>query len=164
MLDATWTRLAYGRGPWGLKIAGRGAEGDVVSVKRRDGSSELRTVGRIVWQGWNTPDERGSWVTSEASAGPGDVCKTLAHAGDVVAASPAEIETVSGDVVPTETIQIGPEIPGGQRFRIGDVEISTSLHRMHVPPARSVTPHADRARARKAARSGGVRTTPGFNF
>lgn len=172
--EATWTRLGYGRGPWGLRIAGKATEHEIVSVERRDGSRELRAVGRVVWTG-----ER-----------DGVPC-TLAHAGDLV---PMDESGHAGDVVPTasvptEAVQIGPGRPG-QSFRIGETEVTTTLHRMFPEPApidpdvkasqdtlieaerrrltwhapRSATPHADRARARKAARSGGVRTTPGFDF
>jgi hypothetical protein len=46
---ATFTKLKDGS--WGLRVAGEVAAGDEVTVSKRDGSSETKSVGRVLWTG-----------------------------------------------------------------------------------------------------------------
>lgn len=149
---ARWRRLRCGA--WGLAIPREVSPGDVVDVLRRDGTTERRTVGRLVWQGWRPGGEngRGAWVTEKSSAAAGDVCATLAFDGGEPSSEP---ETVSGEIIATTEIPATAVVPVSSGPRMAPI----------WPRAASPTPRADRARARKAAKlDRGVRTTPGFDF
>lgn len=49
MSQATFTKLKSG--DWGLRIQGNASSGQSVQVKRKDGTSESKTVGKVVWSG-----------------------------------------------------------------------------------------------------------------
>jgi hypothetical protein len=49
MSNATFTKLKSG--DWGLRIQGDAASGQSVQVKRKDGTSESKTVGKVLWSG-----------------------------------------------------------------------------------------------------------------
>jgi hypothetical protein len=50
MVQATWTKLRFG--DWGLRIEGENVPaGTTAAVRRRDGTEQIRIVGRTVWSG-----------------------------------------------------------------------------------------------------------------
>lgn len=48
-MAATFQKLKDGT--WGLRVAGRASPGEVVLVTKRDGTSQRKTVGIVVWSG-----------------------------------------------------------------------------------------------------------------
>ena len=75
-MKVTFSKLKSGQ--WGLRVSvGKGESvsvGDRVSVERKDGSTDLVTVGRILWSGDDRDDPNGKVA----------LC-AIAHAGSVAA-------------------------------------------------------------------------------
>lgn len=61
-LSATWTSLRSG--DYGVRIIGTASAGDIVQATRRDGTTTLETVARVLWTG---PDTRTGETVSIAS-------------------------------------------------------------------------------------------------
>lgn len=47
--SATYTKLRSGE--WGIRVMGRVAAGDRVTVKKQSGESKVETIGSVVWSG-----------------------------------------------------------------------------------------------------------------
>lgn len=71
-MDATYTKLKSG--DWGLRVAGKPAPGDTVSVNKKSGGSDERIVARVLWTG----DQDGKTVSlctiGSADGGKCDNC------------------------------------------------------------------------------------------
>ena len=67
MTTATFTKLKTGN--WGIRATSRVAEGDRVEVRKKDGSTKVETVAKIVWT-----DGSSVWLcaigTPEAKSSP----------------------------------------------------------------------------------------------
>jgi hypothetical protein len=48
-MSATYTKLKSGE--WGLRIEGTAKPGETVTVRKKSGEQETRTVGKVVWSG-----------------------------------------------------------------------------------------------------------------
>lgn len=48
-MNATFTKL--NDGTWGLRVTGTATAGQTVTVKKKDGSTETKCVGRVVFSG-----------------------------------------------------------------------------------------------------------------
>jgi hypothetical protein len=67
--QGTWTKLRSGE--WGVRVSGRIAEGDQVEVARKDGTTSVETVRRVLWSGRNRDGREVSLVSVRESSRTG---------------------------------------------------------------------------------------------
>ncbi len=48
-MNATFTKLKSGE--WGIRVVGTAKAGQTVTVTKKDGTSESKTVGKVIWTG-----------------------------------------------------------------------------------------------------------------
>lgn len=70
-MSASYTKLKSGE--WGIRVEGTVSSGDTVSVKKKDGTTKVEKVGKIIWTGNGvslcTVGEKGTCTERAADAG-----------------------------------------------------------------------------------------------